>query len=113
MTRDLFGSFAAFCEAEGLDPGALANLFRHDRDARRLVIDLGCGRIEEDAFEARLAPALGLASHAGLVEGLTAGVTADDEMIAEVRALRERGVPTALVSNSWGTARYPRDLLSE
>jgi epoxide hydrolase-like predicted phosphatase len=30
-----------------------------------------------------------------------------------VRALHDRGVRTAMVSNSWGTRRYPRDLLAE
>ena len=34
-------------------------------------------------------------------------------MVDGVRALHERGVPTGLVSNSWGTRRYPRDLLAE
>ena len=34
-------------------------------------------------------------------------------MVDGVRALRERGVRTGLVSNSWGTRRYPRDLLAE
>jgi epoxide hydrolase-like predicted phosphatase len=34
-------------------------------------------------------------------------------MIEGVRALHERGVRTALVSNSWGTRRYPRELLAE
>jgi hypothetical protein len=78
MTGDLFGSFAAYCENAGLEPGALADLFRHDREARTLLIDFECGRMEEGAFEERLAGALGLSSHNGLVEGLMAGVTADE-----------------------------------
>ena len=61
MTGDLFGSFRAFCADEGLDPDVLANLFRHDRDARALLIDFECGRIDEADFEPRLATALGLA----------------------------------------------------
>ena len=39
MTSNLFGSFATFCAEEGLDRDVLANLFRHDRDARALLID--------------------------------------------------------------------------
>jgi epoxide hydrolase-like predicted phosphatase len=34
-------------------------------------------------------------------------------MVDGVRALHERGVRTGLVSNSWGTRRYPRELLAE
>jgi hypothetical protein len=113
MTGDLFGSFRAFCSTEGLDPDGLANLFRHDRDARALLIDFECGRIEEADFEPRLATALGVGWHEGLIDRLFAGAALDEAMVDGVRALRERGVPTGLVSNSWGTRRYPRDLLAE
>ena len=72
MTGDLFGSFRAFSADEGLDPDVLANLFRHDRDARALLIDFECGRIEEVDFEPRLSAALGLAWHEGLIDRLFA-----------------------------------------
>jgi putative hydrolase of the HAD superfamily len=113
MTGDLFGSFRAFCTTEGLDPDGLANLFRHDRDARALLIDFECGRVEEVDFEARLATALGVGWHEGLIDRLFAGAALDDAMVDGVRALHERGVRTGLVSNSWGTRRYPRELLGE
>jgi putative hydrolase of the HAD superfamily len=113
MTGDLFGSFGVFCAAEGLDANALANLFRHDREARTLLIDFECGRIEEADFEPRLATALGVASHAGLIDRLFAGAAIDQAMVDGVRALHDRGVRTGLVSNSWGTRRYPRELLAE
>jgi len=113
MTSDLFGSFAAFCAEEGLDPDVLANLFRHDRDARALLIDFECGRIEEADFEPQLATALALGWHDGLIDRLFGGAGVDQAMVDGVRALHERGVPTGLVSNSWGTRRYPRELLAE
>jgi epoxide hydrolase-like predicted phosphatase len=113
MTGDLFGSFRAFCAAEGLDPDGLANLFRHDRDARALLIDFECGRVEEADFEPRLATALGVGWHDGLIDRLFEGAALDDAMVDGVRALHARGVPTGLVSNSWGTRRYPRELLAE
>jgi len=112
MTSSPFASFAAFCAAEGLDPSALADLFRHDRDTRALLIDFECGRMEEAEFEPRLAAALGVA-HDGLVDHLFGAATIDAAMVDGVRALRERGVRTGLVSNSWGTRRYPRELLAE
>jgi epoxide hydrolase-like predicted phosphatase len=113
MTGDLFGSFRVFCAAEGLDPDGLAKLFRHDRDARSLLIDFECGRIEETDFEPRLAAALGVASHDALIDRLFANSAIDDAMVEGVRALHARGVRTGLVSNSWGTRRYPRALLAE
>jgi epoxide hydrolase-like predicted phosphatase len=113
MTGDLFGSFRVFCAEEGLDPDGLANLFRHDREARALLIDFECGRIEEPAFEPRLATALGLGWHDGLIDRLFAHAMLDDAMVEGVRALHDRGVPTGLVSNSWGTRRYPRELIGE
>ena len=81
MTGDLFGSFRAFCATEGLDPDILANLFRHDRDARALLIDFECGRIEEADFEPRLSTALGLPWHEGLIDRLFAGASLDDAMV--------------------------------
>jgi putative hydrolase of the HAD superfamily len=113
MTGNLFASFGAFCDAEGLDREALAHLFRNDRDARALLIDFECGHLEELEFEPRLATALGLADHDGLIDRLFAGAQLDSAMVDGVRALRERGVRTGLVSNSWGTRRYPRELLAE
>jgi epoxide hydrolase-like predicted phosphatase len=113
MTSDLFGSFSAVCAAEGLHPSTLADLFRHDRAARALLIDFECGRLEEADFEPQLATAMGLADHEGLIDRLFAGMAVDTTMVAGVRALRARGVPTGLVSNSWGTRRYPRELLAE
>jgi epoxide hydrolase-like predicted phosphatase len=113
MTSSLFGSFEEFARAEGLDAAAVADLFRHDREARGLLIDFETGRLEEADFEARLATALGLAESKGLIDRLFAGARVDDEMVAGVRALRARGVRTGMVSNSWGTTRYPRELLAE
>ncbi len=113
MTSSPFGSFAAFCEAEGLDPHALRELFRGDRDARALLIDFECGRVDEAEFEPRLAAALGVGWHEGLVDRLFDASLVDDAMVDGVRALHDRGVRTAMVSNSWGTRRYPRDLLAE
>ena len=113
MTTSLFESFAAFCAGEGLDASALRDLFRGDRAARALLVDFECGRIEEAEFEPKLAVALGLADHAGLLDRIFAAAQPDAEMVDGVRALHDRGVRTGLVSNSWGTRRYPRDLIAE
>jgi putative hydrolase of the HAD superfamily len=113
MTTSLFESFAAFCTSEGLDAGALRDLFRGDRAARALLVDFECGRIEEPEFEPKLAVALGVADHAGLIDRIFAGSQPDAAMVDGVRALHDRGVRTGLVSNSWGTGRYPRELIAD
>jgi epoxide hydrolase-like predicted phosphatase len=113
MTGNLFASFTAFCEREELDPQALAIAFRGDTVARDLLIGFEEGKIGEERFEAGLASLLGLASSKGLIDRLFAGVQPEDSMVAAVRAARSAGVRTGLISNSWGTTRYPRDLLSE
>ena len=113
MTTNVFGSFSAFCEAEGLDPATLAQIFRGDPAARELLIGFEEGRVEEALFEAKLGGVLGLASPAGLIDRLFAGTTLEESMVAAVRAAREAGIATGLISNSWGTTRYPRELLDE
>jgi len=112
LTTDLFASFAAFCAAEGLDPDRLRRAFRHDASARENLIALEEGRLQEAEFEPRLAAILGVEPE-GLVDRLFAGSHAEPVMIDAVRSARRAGVRTGLVSNSWGTRRYPRELLED
>jgi putative hydrolase of the HAD superfamily len=112
MTTDLFASFRAFCAQEGLDPARLRDLFRADPAARELLVAFETGGIGEEEFEPRLAAALGVEQD-GLIDRLFAGSTLDEDMVSGVRALHDAGTPTGMVSNSWGTRRYPRALLGE
>jgi putative hydrolase of the HAD superfamily len=113
MTSNLFASFAAFCEAEGLDPQALASAFRQDQAARELLIGFEEGRIAETHFESELSRRLGLATADGLIDRLFSGAQPEESMVQVVLSARREGVRTGLISNSWGTERYPRDLLDE
>ena len=113
MTTNLFHSFGAFCEAEGLDPAALAEAFRGNPEARELLIGFEEGRIEETAFENELGRLLGVASAEGLIDRLFAGAQPEESMVRAVLSARGAGIATGLISNSWGTTRYPRALLSE
>jgi putative hydrolase of the HAD superfamily len=110
LTTDLFASFASFCEAEGLEAAKVRDLFRHDQDARALLVELECGRVEEPEFERRFAPMLGVV-HEGLVERMFAGTAPDARMLGAVKAARDAGIRTGLISNSWGVERYPQDLM--
>jgi putative hydrolase of the HAD superfamily len=113
MTTNLLASFSAFCEAERLDPQALATAFRKNPSARNLLIAFEEGRVGETTFESELGELLGVASAEGLIDRLFSGAELEAAMVNAVRAARAAGVRTGLISNSWGTTRYPRDLLAE
>jgi epoxide hydrolase-like predicted phosphatase len=112
LTTDLFQSFRGFCEEHGLDQESIGNAFRTDPKAQELLFDLECGRISEAEFEPYFGEMLGVSGE-GLIDGLFRRIEPDHLMIGAVRAARQAGIPTGLVSNSWGTRRYPQDLLEE
>jgi hypothetical protein len=62
LTSNIFDSFRAFCEAEGLEPDAVRDRFRADPSARDLLGQLETGALDEDEFSRRFAPVLGVAS---------------------------------------------------
>ena len=68
--------------------------------------------VPEEEFELQFAPHLGV-NAAGLIDRLFAGSGPDELMLKGVRRARAGGVRTGLVSNSWGTRRYPREVLAE
>ena len=113
LTTNVFASFAAFCEAEGIEPDRIKTAFIEDPAARRLLFDLETGELTEAEFEPRFAEVLGVAEHEGLVDRLFAGMAPDEAMIAAVRAARAAGVRTGLISNSWGVERYDHATFDE
>jgi putative hydrolase of the HAD superfamily len=112
LTTDLFASFRSFCELEGLEADTVRRRFREDRACRELLIALETGTLKEEEFEPRFAELLGVPAP-DLIDRLFAGSAADEEMLAAVRRARAGGIRTGLVSNSWGTRRYPRAVLTE
>ena len=112
LTTDLFASFGAFSEREGLTSDAIRHAFRDDRDLRELMLGLEVGSVTQEEFELRLAARLGV-EPTNLIDRLFAGSQPDERMRAAVRGVHAARIPTGLVSNSWGTRRYPRDLLAE
>ena len=112
LTTDLFASFASFCEAEGLEAAKVRDLFRHDEAARDLLVDFECGRLDEAGFERRFAPMLGVEDE-GLVDRMFAGSAPDARMLGAVKAARDAGIKTGLISNSWGVDRYPQQLMDD
>jgi epoxide hydrolase-like predicted phosphatase len=112
LTSNLFASFYAYCVRAKIDPQTLAGRFKADPESRELLVALEKGQLAEAAFELRFAELLGVAPQ-GLIDGLFANVRPDEAMIEAVRRAHAAGIRTALVSNSWGTHRYPRELFGE
>ena len=111
LTTDVFDAFRAFCASEGLEPDTLRQRFREDPSSRDLLIALETGELDEDGFEPRFAEVLGVEPE-GLIERIFAGAGPDEQMLAAVGRARDQGVRTGLISNSWGTRRYDRELLA-
>lgn len=112
LTSNLFESFRAFCELEGIEPEAIGRRFREDRAARELLIGLETGKLPEEEFEVRFGQMLGVPGP-GLIDRLFAGSRPDGPMQDAVLRARRAGVRTGLISNSWGTRRYDRPRLAE
>jgi len=111
LTTPVWDSFAEFCRREGLEPDAVKRLFREDPEALTLLRRLEVGEISENEFEAAFGERLGLETPERLIDSLFEGMKPLDSMVAAVRDLRLGGIRTGLVSNSWSTGHYDRDLL--
>jgi epoxide hydrolase-like predicted phosphatase len=112
LTTNVFAAFEEFAAREGLEPGAVARALRSGLDARYLLDGIEEGRVPEAEFEQGFGALLGVAPE-GLIGRLLGGMRRDRPMIDMVRAVRRAGIPTCLVSNSWGVDSYPEDLLTE
>ncbi|MQA74546.1 MAG: HAD-IA family hydrolase [Solirubrobacterales bacterium] len=108
LTTSIWPAFAAFCESVGLAPGTVRDLFRGDGRALALLRGLETGELADPEFERRFGELLGLDEHDGLITRMFAGVATDERMVGAVRAARAAGVPTGLISNSWGLGIYDR-----
>jgi putative hydrolase of the HAD superfamily len=108
LTTSIWPAFASFCEAEGLAPEAVRELFRGDAEALALLRKLETGELGDAEFERRFGDLLGVAEHDGLITRMFADLRPDEAMIAAVRAARAAGVQTGLISNSWGLGIYDR-----
>jgi len=112
LTTSVFDAFNDFCGREGLEPDAVFQRLMESSEARRLVVALECGQIDEAAFEAAFAGILGVAPER-LIDRLYAGTRPAPALAEAVLAARCAGIRTGLLSNSWGEGRYQRDRFGE
>ena len=114
LTTNVFDSFRAFGEAEGLDPQTVKRAFREDPEALGLLRELERGHIAVEEFEPRFGERIGVSDTDGLVGRLFGGVGPDERMVEAVRRARAGGVRTGLISNSWGEGlSYDTSMLEE
>ena len=113
LTTNVFESFRAFCEAEGLEPNTVKEMFRSRGEGLDLLRQLERGELTVEQFEPRFGAVLGIARTEGMVERLFSGVQPDERMVGAVRAAKASGIPTGLISNSWGRTTYDQDLIDE
>ena len=113
LTTSVWDSFAEFLRREGLDPDTIKNLFRHDPEALADLRGLETGELTEGEFESKFGRRLGLKDPEGLIDSMFEGMQPDVAMAGACRALRGSGMLTGLISNSWSTDHYDRQLLAE
>jgi len=115
LTTNVFDSFRAFCQNEGLDPETVKWLFREDPRALECVRGRERGELTETDFAARFGELLALepARRDGLVERMFGHIEPDEEMVEALRRARAQGVRTGLISNSMGAGRYDRSVFPE
>lgn len=113
LTTPVWDSFAAFCNTEGLDEDAVKTLFKTDPEAIADLRKLELGEMSEYEFERIFGKRLGIADPDGLIVSLFAGMQPQPEMVEVVREIRRSEMQSGLMSNSWSTDHYDRELLAE
>jgi epoxide hydrolase-like predicted phosphatase len=111
LTGPIRPVMTAFCRAKGLPEDALATIQRRESPFRAELEAYERGEYGEEEFLPRFAEALGLPGET--LGDFFADLRPDETMFRAVAAIRNRGVPVGLLSNSWGPRGYPRDRLGE
>jgi epoxide hydrolase-like predicted phosphatase len=124
MTSPIADSVNAWLTADGIDRASYVSVMRqwvkqayaHGEDVNPIHA-LERGECTNEEFELALARELvlengGPVAGPGLLARMFAGQMLDEAMLALFRELKAAGVPTGLLSNSWGGA-YPQDLFPD
>jgi putative hydrolase of the HAD superfamily len=111
LTNPLAPVLRAFCRAKGLPEDAISAALRPGSALKPEIEAYERGEVVEEEFMPRFARHLGV-SLADMDE-LLVDLAPDDRMFAAVGLIRRQGVRTCLLSNSWGLALYPREMLAD
>jgi putative hydrolase of the HAD superfamily len=121
LTTPMSDLIVAWIEADGIEPESLTETLRDwlssSAPTGTPIHLLETGDLPAHEFEQQLAARL-RTTHGkpveakGLLRRLFAGSGPDHAMIELLHELRELGLRTALLSNSWGN-KYPREVLDE
>ena len=124
MTSAIADSVNAWLTADGISRASYVAVMRQwvkqaysDGADRNPIHALERGECTNDEFERALARELvredgGPVAGPGLLARMFAGQTLDEPMLALFRNLKTSGVPTGLLSNSWGGG-YPSELFPD
>jgi putative hydrolase of the HAD superfamily len=117
LTTSIFDSFAAFYEEHGIDPEHAEKVLRSAAKHEGILHRVETGALSVEEFNGLLAEAFseGLekpVDPAGLKERMFEKVGPEPAMAQAVRTLKDAGIRTGLLSNSWGGKDYPLDFLN-
>jgi putative hydrolase of the HAD superfamily len=102
LTASLYGRMAEFCVAAGLPPDAIACALRTP-EGRSVTALAEAGRVPQRDFELMLARQLGLPDAGLIAQLVNVDVMPPRAETADLaRRARTAGIPTGLLSNSWG-----------
>jgi len=125
MTNPIIETVSAWLETDGIDPDSYFTIMRkwvsqayHADVGNNPIHALERGEATHAEFEQVLASQLvlldgGPVPGEGLLARMFAGTVLDPDMLQLFRRLHAAGVPTGLLSNSWGVGDYPRDLFPD
>lgn len=121
LTTPLLDSFEAFAEQNGIELQHLVRVAMRayaEEGTDPLVVAFETGRMEEAAFAVEFAQRLAQESGVEidperLIGRMFGAMRLEEAMFEAVQAIRNAGNKTALLSNSWGLADYPRERLAE
>jgi putative hydrolase of the HAD superfamily len=105
VTTRFSSALSSFCEREGLDAHQLHHVLREDPVGKAALFEAEAGRITQREFERQLGKMLAV-SDIDLTQRICADLRPCEPMLALVEKVRESGIKTAMLSNSWGTGGY-------
>lgn len=111
LTNSVVETLERFCLSKGLAPDAFLILQSAASAHREHFHRYERGEIHADEFLPAVAGWLGISRTE--VDSMLDELEPDPLMFGAIATLRRKGVPTCLLSNSWGTSLYPRELLGE